>query len=409
MMKNTSLRIRIIILVFVLTFTLNACGKSVNDLKEKKDVQGLINILEDVNKKGFTRKEAAIALSELNDPTAVEPLIRYMQACTETLGGHSSNDEWQACHDAIGPISESLGRLGDTRVLEPLVEMLEDQWVHDESVRALGILNDAQAILPLIETLDHGKSQFTDMTERYILHQNVILSLAENATPETFDSLHEAVPSFRAQKDESCRKYRLAIDALYAMQDPRIEALLLSLLKTYDMDCSADIPGLLAELWNYDTEKLLSFMKFGNGYSYQESFAALYFSQTPKPDPFEVDFFSIHDYPDCTEITFTARLLAPESVFVCEIDWSNYSSYQNNQRYCNAILADPLQDNVQISILLKEYEQIQPMPNPFTEKNFFVKMENGDWAIHNTLVKITGTICNYGKSICDITKIEPVE
>lgn len=391
-----------IFLGLALLLVLTACGKSVDALKDAGDVQGLISILGDADEEGQTRKDAALALGEIGDPTAVEPLIRYMQECAETLGAHSSNDEWQACHDAVGPVSEILGRMGDARAVEPLIEMLEEHWVHEEAVQALGMLNDARAILPLIETLDHGTSQFTDMGERYGMHKDVILALAANAPPETFDALRDALPGFHAQQAEKCVKYRLALDALLAMQDPRIETLLLSLLKTYDMDCDAGIPYFLAELWDFDTAKLLPFIKLGNGYSYQSDFAQIYFSQTPKPNPIEVDFASIYDYTNETQVTITGRLLTPVAI-VCKPD------YITGQVNCNANLANPSNDRDMIGIYLLESKQIKPMPNPYTEENFRVLMDNGEWAVHGTLARITGTICKGGPSLCDITKIEPVK
>ena len=69
----------------VLVLVLTACGKSVNELKDAGDVQGLISVLGDADEKGCSRKDAAFVLGEIDDPTAVEPLIRYMQACAEGL------------------------------------------------------------------------------------------------------------------------------------------------------------------------------------------------------------------------------------------------------------------------------------------------------------------------------------
>lgn len=93
------------------------------------------------------------------------------------------------------------------------------------------------------------------MSERIVIHKNVILAIAANAPLETFDALRDALPGFRAQEAERCMKYRLALDALIATQDPHIETMQLSLVKTYDMDCDAGIPYLLAELWDFNTTK----------------------------------------------------------------------------------------------------------------------------------------------------------
>ena len=387
---------RTFLLGLALLLVLTACGKSVKALKDAGDVQGLISILGGADEEGWTRKDAALALGEIGDPAAVEPLIRYMQECAETLDAHSSNDEWQACHDAIGPVSRILGEMGDARAVEPLIEMLEDHWVHEEAVQALGMLKDTRAILPLIETLDHGTSQFTDMGERYGMHKDVILALAANAPPETFDALRDALPGFHAQQAEKCLKYRLALDALLAMQDPRIETLLLSLLKTYDMDCDAGIPYFLAELWDFDTAKLLPFIKLGNGYSYQSDFARIYFSQTPTPKPIEVDYVSIYDYLSHTQVVITG-LLSVGPVVSCDPD-------------CNVLLENPLNSSEEVSVLLHLQSQMGGLRNPYEKEDLRVYMDNGDVAGYHSLVRITGTICEgYRGSICDVTKIEPAK
>lgn len=383
-----------------LLLVLTACGKSVKALQDAGDVQGLISILSDTDEKGLIRKEAALALGETGDPVAVEPLIRYLQECAEALdagrASMRSEQDWQACYDAIRPVSEILGRMGDARAVEPLIDMLENHWAHDEAVQALGMLQDPRAILPLIETLDHGTSQFTEISERYGTHKDAILALAPNAPPEIFDALRDALPGFHAQKAERCMKYRLALDALDAMQDPRIEKLYLSLLKTYDMDCDAGIPYLLAEFWHFDPAKLLPFIKLDNGYSYQSDFAQIYFSQTPTPKPIEVDYVSIYDYLSHTQVVMTG-LLSVGPVVSCDPD-------------CNVLLENPLNSSEKVSVLFHLQSQMGGLGNPYEKEDLRVYMDNGDVAGYHSLVRITGTLCEgYRGSICDVTKIEPAK
>jgi hypothetical protein len=396
MKSNCQAKGKALFLGLALLLMLTACGKSVKALKDAGDVQGLISILGDADEEGSTRKDAALALGEIGDPAAVESLVRYMQECAETLDAHSSNDEWQACFDAIGPVSEILGWMGDARAVEPLIDMLEDHWVHEEAVRALGMLKDPRAILPLIETIDHGTSQFTEISERYGIHKDVILALAPNAPPEIFDALRDALPGFRAQEAERCMKYQLALDALDAMQDPRIETLFLSLLKTYDMDCDAGIPDRLAELWHFDTAKLLPFIKLGNGYSYQSDFAQIFFSQTPTPRPIEVDYVSIYEYLSHTQVVITG-LLSVGPVVSCDPD-------------CNVLLENPLNSSEKVSVLFHLQSQMDGLRNPYEKEDLRVYMDNGDVAGYHSLVRITGTICEgYRGSICDVNKIEPAK
>jgi hypothetical protein len=392
-MNKISLAIgKVLFLSLVLLLGLSACGKSINSLEAERDVQGLITILEDSNKDGYSRKDAALALGEIGDPAAVEPLIRYLQECAETLGNPSSNDEWQACFDARKPVSEILGKMGDARVVEPLIEMLDAEEVHDEAVQALGMLNDPRAILPLIDTLDHATNQFTDIAERWGDLHPIVLNLAANASPETFESLQNALPGFLAE--EGCDKYRLGLDTLIATHDPRIEAVLLSELKAWDEDCGQYLPDMIVEFYEYDPVKLLPLIKAG----YPSDFAQIYYSLTPKPKPMEVDFGSIDDYAKGTQVTITGRLSTPFAVG-CDPD-------------CNVNLLNPSNDAEKIEILLHVPSQMQPLPNMYDEEDLGVRMDNGEWAKHQSLVRITGTICpEYPLSmvICDITKIEPVK
>ena len=224
----------------------------------------------------------------------------------------------------------------------------------------------------------------------------LILALALNASPETFDTLRDALPGFRSQEAERCMKYRLALDALDAMQDPRIETLFLSLLKTFDMDCDAGIPCRLAEFWSFDAAKLLPFIKLGNGYSYQSDFAQIYFSQTPTPTPIEVDYVSIYDYLSHTQVVITG-LLSVGPVVSCDPD-------------CNVLLENPLNSSEEVSVRLHLQSQMDGSRNPYEKEDLRVYMDNGDVAGYHSLVRITGTICegSWG-SICDVTKIEPAK
>lgn len=341
----------------ILLLALTACGKSVKALHEAGDVQGLITVLNDANAKGPTRKEAALALGVIGEPAAVEPLIRYLQECADGLAaGRSSfqsEQDWQACFDAVKPVSQILGKLGDTRAVEPLIGMLENHWVHDEAVQALGMLQDARAILPLIVSIDQGLGQFDEVEKRWAAVEPIVLKLAAQATPETFESLREALPGFKAEKQdatrigERCRKYRLALFALEATQDPRLEALLLSRLETFDSDCDLDVPSMIARLYDYNAAKLLPFIKRG----YPEDFAVIYFQITPTPKPINVDFVSIYEYSSYTQVVITG-LLSVGPVVSCNPD-------------CNVLLENPLNSSEEVSIMLHLQSQVGGLKNPY--------------------------------------------
>ncbi|MCJ7696408.1 MAG: hypothetical protein MUO40_13425 [Anaerolineaceae bacterium] len=385
-----------VFLSFILLLVLTACGKNIDSLTDDKDVQGLIDILNDSTEEGWTRKDAAFALGAIGDPAAVEPLVQYLWDCAQTMRAHSTNDDWQACSDSILPVSQIIGRLGDANTLGTLTEMLENQYLHDEAVTALGLLNNTKAILPLIESIDHALGMFDEVTKRLVDVKPVALSLAANDPGGAFDLLKDALPGFHEQTADKCLKYRIALDALVATQDPRLEELLLSLIESYDADCEVDIPGRLAELWEFDAAKLLPYIKLSYDHAYSADFAGIYFSPltTPKPKAIDVDFVSFYDYPPNTEVTITGLLSTPE-IFVCKTD-------------CYADLRNPLDNSEMIGISLLLGSQISSMPNPYTEKNFQVRLSNGEWVGHNTLVQLTGTISGWPTSIFKITNIELV-
>lgn len=134
-------------------------------LGDKRTVTSLIVALKfgDEN----VRSAAAEALGKLGDVQAVEPLIAALKyrgenvrrAATQALGRIwqlsyliklGSNNNWER-----GLAAGALGKLGDVRVVEPLIAALKDS---DKDVRraatgALGKLGDVRAVEPLLTVL----------------------------------------------------------------------------------------------------------------------------------------------------------------------------------------------------------------------------------------------------------------
>ena len=383
---------KMLLLGLALLLTMSACGQSVEKLQSEGDVQGLIRILEDQDEKGYRKKDAALALGEIGGDEAVEPLIRYMQECAVTMSSQSSNDEWQACFDASEPVMLSLANMGGSKVFEFLITMLDDEEMHEESVKALTVLNDPQAILPLISTLDHALGKFDDVEERWVDISLILDDLAPNAKSETFESVRDALPGLRNEEDD-CRKYKIALNALSIMPNSRVESVLLSRLKTYDSVCDSNLPSMIAEFYDYDPVKLMPFIKQG----YPSDFASIYYHLTPAPKPIEVDFTTIYDYSHNTQVTITGRL-SLSSVVVCDPD-------------CNVLLENPSNSAEKIDVELHLQSQMDGLRNPYENEDLRVHMDNGDVAGYQSLVRITGTISEHWASpvICDVTKIEPAE
>jgi len=104
------------------------------------DVDKMIQNLNDTSPS--VREAAAKSLGKLNDSRAVEPLILALKDTYYWV-------RWAA--------AESLGELNDTRAVEPLILALkdkdEDSDVRWRAAESLGKLNDTRAVGPLIQAL----------------------------------------------------------------------------------------------------------------------------------------------------------------------------------------------------------------------------------------------------------------
>ncbi|MGA7075782.1 MAG: HEAT repeat domain-containing protein [Halobacteriota archaeon] len=97
--------------------------QDVQEMKEKRDVDGLIKAL-GYKKDSGVRRDAAEALGEVGDSRAVEPLVWAL------------NDEDSLVRrDAAG----TLKKIGDSRAVEPLIRALndEDTYVRRDAEEAL--------------------------------------------------------------------------------------------------------------------------------------------------------------------------------------------------------------------------------------------------------------------------------
>lgn len=186
----------------LLSFLFKALKVNVQEMKTRKDTEGLIKALH--NKRNvFARMEAARALGDLGDPKAIDPLVdalkdRYRPVrdfAAEALGKlggdprgvevfleyvkDSKSMAREEGATALGKIGDrsaaealiallndesffvrqsamiSLGKIGDMRATEPLIPLLkdEDKDIRESASSALGSLGDVRAVEPLIQTL----------------------------------------------------------------------------------------------------------------------------------------------------------------------------------------------------------------------------------------------------------------
>lgn len=120
-----------------------ARDKAVVDLvhfqfNDQQAVEPLINALEDETID--TKYPIIIALGNLRDPRACEPLITILQ---------TSKDKGEQNSAAF-----ALGKIGDRRAFEPLLTAFQDKELRWDAGNALGLIGDSRAIEPLIKTLE---------------------------------------------------------------------------------------------------------------------------------------------------------------------------------------------------------------------------------------------------------------
>jgi HEAT repeat protein len=137
----------------------------VEKMVAKGDVEGLIKALEDQEAK--TRLKAAGELYQFPGDATVTALIKALK---------DSDPEVRGC--AV----ESLRLLGDSRAVEPLIEVLETDTEHTPlyyAINALGELHTARAVEALISALETRKGDLSSL----------VFQLGENRAIGAVDAL----------------------------------------------------------------------------------------------------------------------------------------------------------------------------------------------------------------------------
>jgi len=143
-----------------------SAAQALGKIGDPRAVDPLIDALQD--EYSGVRKEAIAALGEIGDPKAVDPLIEFLKfdpikpvseidqqtrvvrsppAMQATFGEpipKPRDEEW----GTRGTAAWALGRIGDTRAVEPLIDALKDEheYVRMYAARALGWIGDVRAV-----------------------------------------------------------------------------------------------------------------------------------------------------------------------------------------------------------------------------------------------------------------------
>jgi HEAT repeat protein len=107
--------------------------------------------------------------------------------------------------------AESLGRLGDTQALNPLINIVQDdqessQYLKESAIKALGMLGDIRALDPLLEMFESQKglkNKFNFLKEQIIEAIGRLGSNHNRAQKALFDALEDEAPSIRLAAIES--------------------------------------------------------------------------------------------------------------------------------------------------------------------------------------------------------------
>ncbi len=187
----------------------------IDKLMANDDVEGLIEALfhEDL----VLRKEASRALKYVGNEEATDALV-------ETLRYDSWQDEYSVMGSVRAYAAEALGRIGDKKAVNGLIDALEDpdSEVRWKSAESLGKIKDLQALESLIYSLETDEDEY--------VRKFAARALGELKDPLATDSLINAL------KDKEWAVRKSSAQALGRIGDKKALKPLLNVLNDEDVD-----------------------------------------------------------------------------------------------------------------------------------------------------------------------------
>jgi len=167
------------IFVIIISVFLSGCSKSVEELEDARDVEGLIAALSSSD--AGKRAEAAEALGNIADTRAIDPLIVTL---------HDEDP------DVRQKSAEALAKMGNDATL-PLIEVLDDDdWkVRSKVAWALGKLGDRRAVPKLKITM---KDEVKDVRQMAVWAVGEI-GVETSVIPLLFEALYDESPDVREE------------------------------------------------------------------------------------------------------------------------------------------------------------------------------------------------------------------
>lgn len=215
------------------------------------------------------RQEAAIALGDVGDSAAVEPLIEALAIETDSVRpyiyanqteGHDTRKLLATRTDSVRPhIADALGRLHDVRAIDPLIELAGDSFsqLSSSSQMALRKIGVA-AIMPLSHALrndDHVISRGAALSLRYF--QEAGLRILIDAISD--DHVNARRNSVFALNLQAVQRHE-DLMAVYGYQSRPSRSIFIDLLKgepQYTLKLISALRSSDIEVWQ-DTGKLLA-------------------------------------------------------------------------------------------------------------------------------------------------------
>jgi HEAT repeat protein len=185
---------------------------ALGEMKEKTAVDPILEIL--IRDYAMAKASAALALGDIGDERAVEPLMKELK---------DSNSEYVKSSSAI-----ALGKIGKESSVPYLIERLRDQKIRVKSSAALslGRMGNETAVNPLIEILETGKDsegqKKNSLNANPDVRKSAVLALGEIGSPDAMEILIDILND----KEEALEVRTAAASALGNIEDPRaVEAL----------------------------------------------------------------------------------------------------------------------------------------------------------------------------------------
>ncbi|MBG0784809.1 MAG: HEAT repeat domain-containing protein [Anaerolineaceae bacterium] len=179
----------------ILCLLLGACVPKIEKLQEEGDTEAIIKLL-GYKRNAEVRMEAAVALGDMKEKDAIDPLL-------ERLGDEDENVRAAA--------AVALGKIGDQSVISSLINQLKDESAvaRDGAAQAL-VLFGVSAVDPLVGSLSNNAMDF----RKELVH--VLAEIGTPAIPSLIDALPNPLQNISGG----------AYDALVQMGEPAAEFLI---------------------------------------------------------------------------------------------------------------------------------------------------------------------------------------